>query len=378
MNTPTTAPTPADRATAWLRHRLGRAVLLSYVCALFVPGPGLWLRHTHDLPLGPVIHLPVSAAPCLLSLVLFSAGLQVPVRELGRVLRRPSALIAGLALHLAIPLLVIPLVAFLLHRTPDTDGGSGLVTAMILVVTMPVAAGATVWTGKGDGDQPTMVGLVLASTLLSPLTTPLVIEFLAPLLRGGYADSLTANLHTSGGGFTLVGVVLPCATGILVRLALPASLLSRALELVVPTALAGSLVLTYVNASGALGSFIAQPRPLLLVAALTVAASVCLLSFVLGRCAARVLRLDPPAASSLTLACGMNNSSASAVLLTAALPDKPHLLLPVLAYGLLQKTAANRVVNPGAARGVRFVGGLRTRGRGPAAVRPYRPPSRHG
>jgi BASS family bile acid:Na+ symporter len=47
---------------------------------------------------------------------------------------------------------------------------------------------------------------------------------------------------------------------------------------------------------------------------------------------------------SLTLACGMNNSSASAVLITATLPDKPHLLLPVLAYGLMQKVAASRVV----------------------------------
>ncbi|CAM5556675.1 hypothetical protein SALBM311S_06143 [Streptomyces alboniger] len=58
----------------------------------------------------------------------------------------------------------------------------------------------------------------------------------------------------------------------------------------------------------------------------------------LGSCA------DAPASSSLTLACGMNNSSASAVLITTTLPDKPHLLLPVLAYGLLQKTAASRVV----------------------------------
>ncbi|MGW7817150.1 sodium-dependent transporter [Streptomyces puniciscabiei] len=355
MNAPTTAPAPpapapTDRATAWLRRRLGRAVLGSYACALFVPGPGLWLRHTHALPLGPLIHLPVSAAPCLLSLVLFSAGLQVPVRELGRVLRRPSALLAGLALHLAIPLLVIPLVAFLLHRTPDTDGGSGLVTAMILIVTMPVAAGATVWTGKGDGDQPTMVGLVLASTLLSPLTTPLVIQFLTPLLSGGYPDSLTTSLHTTGAGFTLAGVVLPCATGILVRIALPPTWTGQALRVVAPVALAGSLLLTYVNASGALGSFIAHPRPLLIGAALIVAALVCLLSFALGRGAARLLRLDPPAASSLTLACGMNNSSASAVLLTAALPDKPHLLLPVLAYGLLQKTAANRVVRACARR----------------------------
>lgn len=74
------------------------------------------------------------------------------------------------------------------------------------------------------------------------------------------------------------------------------------------------------------------------------AALVCPLPFVLGPAAARLLRLDAPAAASLTLPCGMNNSSASAVLITTTLPDKPHLLPPVLAYGLLQKTAASRVV----------------------------------
>jgi BASS family bile acid:Na+ symporter len=276
--------------------------------------------------------------------VLFSAGLQVPLRALGTLLRRPLALLAGLVLHLAIPLLAIPAVAFLLRRTPDSDGGSGLVTAMILIVAMPVAAGATVWTGKGDGDQPTMVGLVLASTLLSPLTVPLVVGALVPLLSGDYADTLSRAEHTHRGAFTLVGVVLPCAAGILCRLVLPAPWLSRVVRVVVPVALAGSLLLTYVNASGALSSFLARPRPLLLAAALVVASLVCLLSFAVGRGAARLLRLDAPVASSLTLACGMNNSSAGAVLITTTLPDKPHLLLPVLAYGLLQKTAANRVV----------------------------------
>ncbi|MGW4564372.1 hypothetical protein ACWEN3_18785 [Streptomyces sp. NPDC004561] len=137
-------------------------------------------------------------------------------------------------------------------------------TAMILIVAMTVAAGATVWTSKGNGDQPTMVGLVLASTLLSPITAPLVIQLLAPLLSGGYADSFAASVHTTGGGFAFVGVVLPCATGILVRLAQSTPLLGRALTTVVPAALVGSLVTTYVNASGALGSFVAQPRPLLL------------------------------------------------------------------------------------------------------------------
>ncbi|NEA66622.1 sodium-dependent transporter [Streptomyces sp. SID12488] len=330
------------RAASWLRHRLGRAVVLAYLLALFLPGPGLWLRRPHLLPL---THLTLHTAPLLLSLVLFSAGLQVPVRELGRLLRHPKALLAGLVLHLAIPLAVVPFVAFLLRRTPDSDGGSGLLTAMILVVAMPVAAGATVWTDKGDGDQPTMVGLVLASTLLSPLTTPLLLETLAPLLSGGYGQVLVDTGRLAQGGFGLATtVVLPCAAGRLGALVLPARWLSRLHRTVLPLALTGSLFLTYVNASGALGSVLTRPRPLLFAAALAVAAVVCLLSFALGRVAARVLRLEAGTASSLTLACGMNNSSASAVLITASLPDKPHLLLPVLAYGLLQKAAASRIV----------------------------------
>ncbi|MFE4957949.1 DUF5959 family protein [Streptomyces sp. NPDC056653] len=215
---------------------------------------------------------------------------------------------------------------------------------VILMVAMPVAAAATMWTAKGEGDQPTMVGLVLASTLLSPLTTPLLLAALAPLLSGGYAQTLTSTSGSANSGFTLATVVLPCAAGLLCALVLPLSCRDRLLMAIVPSAIAGSLVLTYVNASGALGSFLARPRPLLFAAALAMAALVCLLSFVLGRTAARILRLDAPVASSLTLACGMNNSSASAVLITTLLPDKPHLLLPVLAYGLLQKTAASRVV----------------------------------
>ena len=117
MNPPAVSPSPLERASTWLRRRLGRAVLVAYTAALFLPGTGLWLRHPHAVPVGPA-HLTVRTTSSLLSLVLFSAGLQVPVRALGRVLRRPKAMLAGLALHLAIPLLVLPFVAFLLRRTP--------------------------------------------------------------------------------------------------------------------------------------------------------------------------------------------------------------------------------------------------------------------
>ncbi len=172
----------------------------------------------------------------------------------------------------------------------------------------------------------------------------MLLSALSPLLSGGYAHTLATTGGLAQGKFALTAVVLPCAAGLLGALVVPERWLGRLVPVVAPSAMAGSLVLTYVNASGALGSVLTRPRPLLFAAALAVAALVCLLSFVLGRVAARVLRLEAGTASSLTLACGMNNSSVSAVLITASLPDKPHLLLPVLAYGLLQKTAANRIV----------------------------------
>ncbi|MGW3247303.1 sodium-dependent transporter [Streptomyces sp. NPDC001070] len=338
-----TPPVPQEPTATWLRRRLGRAVVVAYAAAAAVPEPGRWLRRAHGLPL-PGAGLRWDVPEALLCLILFTAGLQVPLRVLGSRLLRPTALLAGVVLHLGVPLLVIPLLAYALHRTPDSDGGSGMLAAMILIAAMPVAAGATVWTARGAGDQAVMVGIVLASTLVSPFTIPVTIKVLSPLLRGDYAGTLSRAAHVAGNGFAVTSVLLPCGVGIACAVLLPAGVLRRLIDAVLPASLTGSVLLTYVNASGALGSFFAHPRPLLLVAALLVAAAGCALSFTVGRTAARLLRLDPGARSSLTLACGMNNSSASAVLIATALPDRPHLLLPVLAYGLLQKAAADRVM----------------------------------
>ncbi|GHI09950.1 sodium-dependent transporter [Streptomyces cellostaticus] len=350
----------AHQVHGLLRHRLGRAVAVTYAAAALLPGPGLWLRHPHTADFAGLAELRLALPQLLLALVLFSAGLQVPLRELGLLVRRPAALLAGLALHVLAPLLIVPGVALALRQSPDQDGGSGMVTAMILVVAMPVAAGATVWTARGEGDQPTAVGMVLASTLVSPLTVPLTLATLGPLLHGSYAGRLAATASAAGNSFALTSVVLPCGLGLLGRLALPAGARDRLLGAVVPTALLGSLLLTYLNASGVLGPFLRHPRPVLLVAALAVAATVCGLSFTVGGLTARLLRLDARAGASVTLACGMNNSSASAVLITTALPDRPQILLPVLAYGLFQKVAADRVVRSAAPSRRRGVPGLRT------------------
>ncbi|WP_329276752.1 hypothetical protein [Streptomyces sp. NBC_01451] len=70
---------------------------------------------------------------------------------------------------------------------------------------------------------------------------------------------------------------------------------------------------------GARDAFLALLRPLLFAAALAVAALVCLPSFVLGRIAARILRLDALVTLSTTLACGVKNGHTTAVALSTGL-----------------------------------------------------------
>ncbi|MEU9005318.1 sodium-dependent transporter [Streptomyces sp. NPDC048551] len=340
------APPPRHhpfRAFGFLRGRLGWASCAAYAAAAALPAPGSWVRHEHQLVLGEAVHLKAGGTQVLLFAVLFAAGLRSSPQAIVRMLRRPGVIVAGLALHLAAPLLIIPLLAVALRCSADADGGSGMVAAMMLTLAMPVAAGATVWTTAGRGDEPAMLGLVLASALVSPFTVPLTITTLAPLLTSSYAHPVTAAAAEAGGGFALTAIVVPCALGMGVRRLLSVRAEHAVLRLTAPSAVLAALLLTYVNASGALGAFLIRPRPLLLLAAAVTAASVCALSFGGGSWCARALRLETGAGRSLTLACGMSNSSAGAVLIGVAMPDRPQILLPVLVFGVLQKLLANRV-----------------------------------
>ncbi|MEV0915683.1 sodium-dependent transporter [Streptomyces sp. NPDC049967] len=342
MLTVTEPAHPMLRPLEFLRRRLGWVSCAAYTAAAVLPGPGVWLRRVHGVSVGTDLSFGVNTAQILLAAVLFTAGLRSCPQALTRILRRPRVLLAGLVLHLTAPLLIIPGIAFALRCSPDSDGGSGMTAAMILTVAMPVAAGATVWSGGGRGDESTMLGLVLGSTLISPLTIPATVGALTPLLSPDYAHVLASAAQNVGGGFALTGVLLPCVAGIVCRLLLPAPVSRAALPTAALGALLASLVLTYINASGAIGQFLTHPRPLLLVAGAGTASLVCGLSFAWGHLAVRVLRLEARAGTSVTLACGMSNSSAGAVLISTAMPDRPQILLPVLAYSLLQKLLANR------------------------------------
>ncbi|MFF9481845.1 sodium-dependent transporter [Streptomyces sp. NPDC014733] len=335
-----TAEPLLPRLSAWLHARLGRASLVSYAAALLVPGPGNALRDAGVQLAGVRAGLPAA----LLVTILFAAAYQVTPQRLAAGLRRPTVLVGGLVAHLATPFVVVAAAAALLAATGATRAAHFVPVALVLVTTAPVAAGATVWIGRGNGDGAAMISIVVCSALLSPLTLPATVGLLdaTGLLDGGlppFRDAVAGSAR----GLLAGTVMLPCAAGIVCRGIGPRTVGRRVLAAAPLVAMVAVLALTYVNAAAALPLLTAASVvPALL--AVGSAGAACLLAFQVGHRAARLLRLPPEAAATVTLACGMSNVGVSSVLAATLLSAEPGVLLAALAYGLVQKVAAHRAM----------------------------------
>ncbi|MCQ4081026.1 sodium-dependent transporter [Streptomyces sp. RB6PN25] len=341
---PPSAPSPpiSVRLLDGARRRLLWAVLAAYVCAALLPGPGLALRVVVlARPVLPVLgEVPLTMSAALLGFVLFTAAFGIQPGLLADLARRPVALITGVCANVVLPLLALPLLALGVHLWPYGGRSASLLVGIALIGAMPVAAGATVYGARAGANAALTVAVVLASTALSPVTLPLTLAEAARLTGGAASGSLRRLSRTGGGAFALVSVVLPCVAALAARRLSPERHVRWVLPWVKLAALAAGVALTYLNAAGALGAVVGQPDLPLLAADVVAAAAVCTASLACGHWLGRALKLARPEAVAVTVTSGMNNSSASAVLAVTRLADQPAVLVPVLAYSMIQKIAA--------------------------------------
>src|SRR2546430_1636219 len=73
------------------------------------------------------------------------------------------------------------------------------------------------WAQQAEGSMSLSLGLVLLSTLLSPLTTPLALHALGRAADGNFAEPLNEVAASGAGLFLIVCVVLPSLLGVLTR-----------------------------------------------------------------------------------------------------------------------------------------------------------------
>ncbi len=338
----------AGHAVAVFSHVLHRHLLWfligSYAVAAFFPAPGLWLRNVslgeYDFPQEETrVTLPM----LMLALLLVNAGLGVNTSELKHLLRQPRALILGLAANLLIPIAFIFGVSQTLRLWHSPDEVQNILVGLALIASMPIAGSSTAWAQNSNGDLALSLGLILGSTLASPLTTPAALHAVGFMATGQYAQELHALAGYGTGAFLVLCVVLPSLLGILLHRAVGEARVERAKPSLKLVNSLNLLLLSYANAAVSLPQAVSNPDWDFLAVTLAIVVSLCLLAFTSGWLVARLLKLDYSRRAALMFGLGMNNNGTGLVLAALTLSAYPRVLLPIIFYNLVQHVVAGSV-----------------------------------
>jgi BASS family bile acid:Na+ symporter len=310
-------------------------LLGSYFVAGFFPGPGLALRGVSVGTVG----LPV----LMLSFLLFNAGMGVELSELRQIWKNPGALVIGLAANLVIPIVYIWGLAHTMQVWHNPDEVQTILVGLALVASMPIAGSSTAWSQNANGNLALSLGLVLLSTLLSPLTTPIALQSVALVTTGDYSEDLQELAGSGTGWFLAFAVIAPSLAGIAMRALLGKARSARVRPYLKLGNSAVLLLLNYANAAVSLPQAVADPDLDFLAVTLTITLGLCAAAFAAGWVIGLGRNVSEAEQVSLTFGLGMNNNGTGLVLASMALADHPRVLLPIIFYNLVQHLVAGIV-----------------------------------
>jgi BASS family bile acid:Na+ symporter len=316
----------------------------SYAFASVCPTFGRWIREVSFGEIGLFREKTTITLPMvMLAFLLLNAGLWVQTSRLKHLMHVSLLLFLGLGANLVVPVTYTFGVTQALRFWHDPAEAQNLLVGLALVSAMPIAGSSTAWSQIANGNLTLSLGLVLFSTLLSPLTTPLVLYGVGLMATGDYAEELQYLATDSTGTFLILCVVIPSVLGIFGRWVIGGARIDSAKHPLKLFNAVNLLLLNYSNASLALPQVLAQPDAAFLVLALGIVVGLCIVAFGSGWLIARLLREDHAEQSALMFGLGMNNNGTGLVLASVALAEYPRVMLPIILYNLVQHLAAGGV-----------------------------------
>ncbi|QEL19467.1 bile acid:sodium symporter family protein [Limnoglobus roseus] len=321
------------RVAGFVHHHLLWFLIAVYALAGLAPAAGLWLR---SAGVGTGVSLPA----VMLALLLFNAGLGVEPRQLRNLFRTSGVLLAGLAANMLVPLAFILSLSLTLSAWHNPTEVQYILVGLALIASMPVAGSSTAWSQNANGDLALSLGLVVGSTVLSPLTTPAVLHAVGWVAEGTFADGLHRMADGGTSSFLVSFVMAPSLLGIALRCAVGAGPLRAVKPALKLTNSVTLLLLCYANAAVALPKTFAHPDWDFLGVMLLIVASLCTFGFAAGLLLATWFTADRGRRASLMFGLGMTNNGTGLVLATTALAHVPDVMLPVIFYNLVQHVVA--------------------------------------
>lgn len=334
----------ASAAAHFLHAYFIWAILLSYAAAALFPQCGLWMRKVDwGSAVTPLGEIKLGAPPLMLAALLFNAGLGVSLTELRSAHRKTSMIFAGVLGNVAAPMLAIYLVSVTMAAWHNPEEAQQLLVGLALVAAMPIAGASTAWAQNAGGSLVLSLGLILLTTLLSPLTTPLVLHGVGMLTTGDYSEDLHELASGEVASFLGVWVILPSMLGLGCRAVLGDLRFSRMFPYVKISNFLVIILLNYSNATLVLPHVVAAPDADFLAIVAVIVGLLCIVGFGGGLLISLMLRANRPDTASLMFALGMNNNGSGLVLASVALSDHPQVMLPIIFYNLVQHLCASLV-----------------------------------
>lgn len=269
--------------------------------------------------------LPATSA--LFAFMTFSSSLGGGFREMKGVALHPLPVVSCLLiLHVLMPGLVLLLGRLLFADEPY------FITGMVLEYTVPTAVATLMWVSMSRGNMALSLSIVLLDTLLTPFLIPLTLK----VLVGSVVEVDAAGMMRG----LLFMVALPAVVGMGLFQATGGRVAKTLQPKLSPFSKIALMLIILANAS-VVAVYLRNMTKTLFLVALTVF-FLCLLGYLLGWFAARLLKLDYSSSLSMTLSAGMRNINAGAVLAIQYFPSA--VLFPVVISSLFLQLSASVVV----------------------------------
>lgn len=319
-------------AGRWLDIAFLPLLLAAYTLATFTPAATWMTRLT--LPGG----LEFGTSKVILAALLFIAGLRTALPAWPKTPLAAAGLLALGVVGRLVPLAAMIAITHALVAAGAPADALAIATGLLLVAAMPSANTSTAWTRRTGGSLALCVGVVLVTTIASPLVVPAA----ASLAAGPAAtmDAVGERAFAGVGAELLAWVVIPMTLGMAI------GRLAGARE-GVPLGLAGSigslaaiLALNYLNASRALPQLLANGHLVPLLAAGAAGAVLVAATYAGGGLIARATGATPEAGLALGFAVGMSNTGLAGTLANEAFADPAVILYPIVLCTLVQHVIA--------------------------------------
>ena len=328
----------------FLQRHLLWFLIAAYVIAVVFPIPGLWIR---NVSFGEIAiyqqKTKISLLMIMLAILMFNAGLGLKISHIKKFFEKKYLLLAGLVANITIPIIYIFGVTVLMRLWSEPIEAQYILVGLALVAAMPIAGGSTAWAQNANGNLALSLGLVLFSTILSPIITPVAFNIFGEMASEEFEKVLQGLAVYGSGAFLGLWVVLPSLLGIAVRLIVAEDWVVGGIPYLKFINSIVLLLLNYSNAAVSLPQAIADQDYDFLAVTLVISAGLCLTLFAAGYGMSRLLKLNRTERVSLMFGLGMNNNGTGLVLASLALSSYPNIMVPIIFYNLVQHIAAGTV-----------------------------------